>query len=141
MASYLNIVVSILIAAKILRTEADCERRPRNRNTFTHPNLIIPTSFRKISHPFYTSVVARLKNLQEAYNEPRCCEHQHLKLNIDWGSSPDLSCSRSCQIRGCPDSTLLATLQSGNPGHFRKQGISQTPKTFQCFLLPNNDIF
>ena len=37
----------------------------------THPNLICPTCFGEIAHPFNTVIVTFLEYLQKANNKPR----------------------------------------------------------------------
>jgi len=47
---------------------------------YTHPDLVCSLCPGRVSHPFDILVV--LKHLEEPHDQPRCSDHQHLKVHI-----------------------------------------------------------
>lgn len=85
-------------------------------------------------------VVALLKHLQEAHNETRCREHQHLEVDIDGRPGPNLAVGRARELREAREGHLGSTLYAGNPV---KSGVTTSggdvaKKRFS--LLPHYDI-
>jgi hypothetical protein len=77
-----------------------------------YPDLIAPARLGEIPHPLDAVVIALLKHLEEAHDEPGRREHQHLEVDVDRRSRPHLPVRRTRQVRGGRQRALLAALQA-----------------------------
>ena len=92
----------------------------------THANLVRSTGFGQISYPLDAVIVALLEHLQEAHNQPRGGEHEHLEVDIDWWACPDLAVRHACQRCSPRKRDFLATLYSRNSGTRTRRQMKQS---------------
>ena len=89
-------------------------RSARNTNARTYPYLIRPACLGQVSHPFDALIVTLLEDLQETHDQARRCEHEHLEVDIDGRSRPDLSSCRAGQLSMRGEGDFLSALYARN---------------------------
>ena len=115
---------------------------------YTHLDLVCSLRLSRVSHPFDILVV--LKHLEEPHDQPRCSDHQHLKIHICRFMCPHLrrhvrwirrprECAL-CAVFIPPHSLLafpLAALQScWNPKHNRRRFVALIATVYCTWLVP-----
>ena len=101
--------------------------------------MVRPARLRQVPYPLHALVVALLEYLQEAHDQARRGEHEHLEVNIDRRAGPDLARRRARQLRVARERHLLATLYSRNPT-IRVLSALDLTRRADGHALPHDDV-